>query len=441
MAESIRLAELNDTHPAPHLHLPELSSTHNNVITGNHASVDDMPEGGYGWVVVASCSTIRFFAVGGTYSWGIMQAQLAAESIAPNSTLAFIGSLCISFVAFGAIVMGRLIRWMGARNAGFVSCLLMGAGQILSSASVRNIGGLFVTNGIIVGLGTSMGVMLCSTLPSQYFKRKRGLANGVVFGVSGMGGAVLSVAQNYLIDRLGVAWTFRIIGLATMVLTFPACYFLKDRLRRSTATIEWSLFLDPRFVMLALGSAIGTFPLLVPPFFLPLYTDSLGLSASMGSTLLAVFNVSSALGRISFGVLCDVFGPITSLSLALIVGALSLLAIWPVSSSLAPLVVFAILNGCSNGGFFSTIPSVVAHIYGPIRVTTVYSMVLTGWAAGYLLGAPVAGWLLDAYGGSDAGIVAYRPAMYYAGSLTVGSTGFILGVRTLITRKKLFTFV
>ena len=56
--------------------------------------------------------------------------------------------------------MGRLIRWMGARNAGFVSCLLMGAGQVLSSASVRNIGGLFVTNGIIVGLGTSMGVMV-----------------------------------------------------------------------------------------------------------------------------------------------------------------------------------------------------------------------------------------------------------------------------------------
>ncbi|KIK54668.1 hypothetical protein GYMLUDRAFT_176845 [Collybiopsis luxurians FD-317 M1] len=399
-----------------------------------------MPEGGYGWVIVASCSMIMFFTSGGTYSWGIMQARLAAESIAPNSTLAFIGSLCISFVAFGAILMSRLIRWMGARNAGFVSCFLIGAGQILSSVSVKNVGGLFVTNGIIVGLGTSMSFMLCSTLPSQYFKRKRGLANGAVFGASGIGGAVLSVAQNYLIDSLGVAWTFRIIGLSIWALTFPACYFLKDRLRRATATIEWSLFLDPRFVMLALGSAIGTFPLLVPPFFLPLYTDSLGLAASVGSILLAVFNVSSALGRISFGALCDVCGPITSLSLALIVGALSLLAIWPVSSSLAPLVVFTILNGFGNGGFFSTIPSVVAHMYGPIRVTTVFSMVLTGWAAGYLLGAPVAGWLLDAYGGSGAGIVAYRPAMYYAGSLTVGSAGFILGVRTLMTKRRLFTF-
>lgn len=90
----------------------------------------------------------------------MIQAQLAAESIAPNSTLAFIGSLGVSFIAFGAIFMGRLIRWIGARNAGFLSCLLMGGGQILSSASSKNVGGLFVTNGIIVGLGTSMSFMV-----------------------------------------------------------------------------------------------------------------------------------------------------------------------------------------------------------------------------------------------------------------------------------------
>ncbi|KAJ3880451.1 major facilitator superfamily domain-containing protein [Lentinula edodes] len=433
MSHTIQLAELHDNNDSPHSPSPV-----SNEVLMNHT--DEMPEGGYGWVVVASCSMIMFFAVGGFYSWGVIQAQLAAESIAPNSTLAFIGSLGVSFIAFGAIFMGRLIRWIGARNAGFLSCLLMGGGQILSSASSKNVGGLFVTNGIIVGLGTSMSFMLCSTLPSQYFRQKRGLANGAVYGAAGIGGAVLSVAQSALIRRVGVAWTFRIIGASVIALTFPACCFLKDRLRRSTATIEWSLFLDPRFVMLALGSAIGTFPLLVPPFFLPLYTNSLGEAASVGSVLLAVFNVSSALGRVSFGALCDVCGPITSLSLALILSALSLLAIWPVSSSLAPLIIFAILNGFGNGGFFSTIPSVVAHMYGPIRVTTVFSMVLTGWAAGYLLGAPVAGWLLDAYGGSGAGIVAYRPAMYYAGSLSVGSTGFILGVRVLTTKTNLFTF-
>ncbi|KAJ3833075.1 major facilitator superfamily domain-containing protein, partial [Lentinula raphanica] len=206
MSQSIQLSEL----PRSSHSTRSLAATPNEVT--HHHSLDDMPEGGDGWVQVASCSMIMFFSVGGFYSWGVIQAQLAAESIASNSTLAFIGSLGVSFIAFGAILMGRLIRWIGARNAGFLSCLLMGGGQILSSASSKNAGGLFVTNGIIVGLGTSMSFMLCSTLPSQYFKRKRGLANGAVFSAAGIGGAVLSVVQNALISRLGVAWTFRIIG-------------------------------------------------------------------------------------------------------------------------------------------------------------------------------------------------------------------------------------
>ncbi|KAF8830601.1 hypothetical protein HHX47_DHR2001140 [Lentinula edodes] len=155
MSHTIQLAELHDNNDSPHSPSPI-----SNEVLMNHT--DEMPEGGYGWVVVASCSMIMFFAVGGFYSWGVIQAQLAAESIAPNSTLAFIGSLGVSFIAFGAIFMGRLIRWICARNAGFLSCLLMGGGQILSSASSKNVGGLFVTNGIIVGLGTSMSFMVVS---------------------------------------------------------------------------------------------------------------------------------------------------------------------------------------------------------------------------------------------------------------------------------------
>ena len=46
-------------------------------------------------------------------------------------------------------------------------------------------------------------------------------------------------------------------------------------------------------------------------------------------------------------------------------------------------------------------------------------------------GSPVAGWLLEMYGGSDAGITAYRPAMYYAGSLSLGAAGFVGGMRWL----------
>ncbi|KAL1761783.1 major facilitator superfamily domain-containing protein [Schizophyllum commune] len=389
------------------------------------------PEGGYGWTIVAVCSSIMFFSVGATYSWGVIQARLAADNLGPNSTLAFIGSISASWIALGAIVSGRLIRLVGSRNAGLLACFLLGLGQVLSGFSTRNVGGLFVTNGIVTGVGTCLGFMLCSTLPAQYFQKKRGTATGLIFAGAGAGGAVLSISINELIACLGVSWTFRILGFSIWAIPLPACLFLKDRMRMATPTIEWNLFRDPKFVLLLIGSAIGTFPLFVPPFFIPLYAGSLGISATVGSLLLATFNLSSGLGRLGFGYLCDICGPITSLILSLLLSALSLLAIWPVSNSLAPLVVFIILDGLGNGGFFSTVPSVVGHVYGPNRMTGVLGMVLSAWAAGYILGSPVAGWLLEMYGGSDAGITAYRPAMYYAGSLSLGAAGFVGGMRWL----------
>jgi hypothetical protein len=45
--------------------------------------------------------------------------------------------------------------------------------------------------------------------------------------------------MNYLLDRVGVAWTFRIIGLTTLAVTLPASLMLKERTRRGTAHIEW----------------------------------------------------------------------------------------------------------------------------------------------------------------------------------------------------------
>lgn len=69
----------------------------------------------------------------------------------------------------------------------------------------------------------------------------------------------------------------------------------------------------------------------------------------------------------------------------LIVSGLSMLAIWPLSNSIIPFVVFVIINGIGNGGFFSPIPAVVGHVYGPERLSTALAMVVTAWGAGYMM--------------------------------------------------------
>ncbi|KAI0319532.1 major facilitator superfamily domain-containing protein [Amylostereum chailletii] len=416
--------------------LPMDVTAHNSVNNSTDAlEISEVPDGGYGWVIVAACSVIRSFSVGLVYSWGVIQARLTASHLAPDGTLSFVGSSAASFISFGAFANAHIIRRLGTRNAALLACNFLGGGQVLSGWSTRSVGGLFVTNGVVMGFGVGLAFLTCSALPAQYFLRRRGLANGFVYAGGGIGGGVWTLAINALIDRVGVPWTFLILGFITLAMTLPAAMLLKERTRRAPARIEWRLFLDWKFVLLFVGSGIGTFPLLVPPFFIPLYAASLHASALLASVLLAVFNLSSAVGRIGFGVLCDQIGPITSLGLALALTALSMLAIWPVSTSMAPLGVFIVLNGVGNGGFFSVVPSVVANVYGQARVANALAMVISGWASGYLLGAPIAGWILGAYGGSEAGRAAFRPAIYFAGSLAFVSAVLIFAMRQVAVKR------
>jgi predicted MFS family arabinose efflux permease len=70
--------------------------------------------------------------------------------------------------------------------------------------------------------------------------------------------------------------------------------------------------------------------------------------------------------------------------ITMLLQAVSMLAIWPVSNSLGPLVVFAILNGVANGSTFTTFPTVVAGMFGPGRAAVAMSMAVTGWTGGNL---------------------------------------------------------
>ena len=82
--------------------------------------------------------------------------------------------------------------------------------------------------------------MVLSVIPAQYFSAKRGLANGLVFAGGGFGGAAISLSIDALVQRLGVAWAYRILGLTTLATGLPAAWLVKERIQtRSPVFVEW----------------------------------------------------------------------------------------------------------------------------------------------------------------------------------------------------------
>jgi MFS family permease len=196
----------------------------------------------------------------------------------------------------------------------------------------------------------------------------------------------MSFVLNALIDNVGIPWSFRIFGFLIIGTGLPAAYLIKERVAiRQTQFVEWGLFKDTRFVLVFIVGVIGTFPLFVPPFFLPLYSHSLGLPSAAGAGLVAGFNFCSAIGRLGSGFACDKLGSLSTLFLTLLLSAVSLMVMWPLSNSLGPLIAFVIINGMANGGFFSTMPTVVGNVFGSARVSVAMGMIVSGWIGGYLM--------------------------------------------------------
>ncbi|KAL4999331.1 major facilitator superfamily domain-containing protein [Aspergillus recurvatus] len=402
---SVELSSMTGTGERLHRADPSSPPAHDTGIMQASAEADSqLPDGGYGWVAVSGCSVLTWWFTGTSYSWGVLQAALVKDGVSSASTLAFVGSLAVACISFLGLLNATLIRKFGTRACGVLGIVFLGIGEILSGFALRSIGSLFVTAGAIMGV--------VSVTPAQYFRVKRGIANGIVYAAGGLGGAVISFIVDALVQGTGLAWTFRTLGLITLATGVPAALLIKERAPiPKSAFVEWNLFRDIRFTLLFLAGAIATFPLFVPPFFLPLYTSSLGMKSSVGAGVVAAFNFSSALGRLMCGFFSDMVGPLNTLFLSLLLSAMSMLVLWPVSSSIAPLVSFVIINGMANGGFFSTMPTVVGNVFGSAR------------------GAPIAGYILDASGGEQGGIKAYRPAIFYAGSLAFAAAVLAAAIR------------
>ncbi|KPI38771.1 Riboflavin transporter MCH5 [Cyphellophora attinorum] len=400
-----------------------------------------IPDGGYGWTVIASCSIMTFWYNGLSGSWGVIQTALLSTSLTntPTATITFVGSLylCLS-VALGIFGV-RLISYLGARWTSTLGVALLGVGEVGASFSTGSIGGLFSTCSLVVGAGCCLIYTISNSVPPQYFSRRLGLANGLVKGGGGIGATVLSIGLQALIDRVGTSWMFRVLGLATLLTGLPAAWLVKERQPFSKRKlIDLSLFGSVPFSALFVSSALGTFALFIPPFFLPLFAQSAGRSAQTGAALVAGFNACTTIGRTLAGPLCDRAGPTNTFLLTMSLNALSMLAIWPVAGgNLGVLILFAILNGVANGAFFVVLPTAVAKVAGPGREAVAMSVNTTGWMVGYLLGTPIAGILLQASGGADGentDVQMYRPAIFYAGGVALLSAASVLVARLSLAK-------
>ncbi|BAE64413.1 unnamed protein product [Aspergillus oryzae] len=125
---------------------------------------DDVVDGWRGWIVVGAAACSLFVYLGIIYSWGVLQIQLLESTSSSLTTLTFVGSLATSFMVSISIPVGLIIRRWGYQRTALVGAVLMGLGEFLASWVTEYVGALFVTHGIIFGVGGGLTILVWFSL-------------------------------------------------------------------------------------------------------------------------------------------------------------------------------------------------------------------------------------------------------------------------------------
>ncbi|KAI8867609.1 MFS general substrate transporter, partial [Ramicandelaber brevisporus] len=358
-------------------------------------------DGGYGWVIVAACFLALIVSFGFINSYGAYQRfyseQMFKGRHAP-SVVSFVGTLTAGMMNASGPLSGWLCDRIGARPTMAGGALIMTLGLMLASLATE-LWQLFLTQGLVLGMGASLIVFPAITVPSQWFDRYRGMATGIVFAGSGVGGLALSPLSQALMDSVGIHWTLRIMGFIVLGAALIAAVFVRTRIpavRKPISRIyDLQRFKDRRFLILFASSVFGSLSYFIPFYYLPTHSTRLGYTATQASALLSAMNGGSVAGRILGGFVADRFGRVNTLAVSLLISTLSVLILWLPFTQLGVFYVFAVVYGLSCGGFISTLPVVIADIWGLQGLASIVGLAYLGYAVGSIAGSPIAGAILD----------------------------------------------
>ncbi|KAF5388983.1 hypothetical protein D9757_005084 [Collybiopsis confluens] len=324
-------------------------------------------DGGFhAWAYLVSAWCIELLVWSIPFSYGIFldfyttspNSSFSSSSGTSTSTLALVGSLSSGLLYLTSpIILPLINRYPWYKTHTMVMGLVLCVAGLVGAAYVESVQGLIITQGIMYSLGGSLLYFPITTYLFEWFSAKKGMANGVIFTGTGVGGVVTPFIVEKLLQKYGQKVTMLSLAAAFLVISIPCIPFIKPRLpvtrvritdmargsrnggvRVLKSTPFWILFVAN--VCQGLGSFL-------PSLFLPTFASDLNLStASSGTLALSLLNGASVPGLLCLGYLSDRNnGVLYSIILSSFGSAISVFFIWGFAQSLVPLLVFSCLYG------------------------------------------------------------------------------------------------
>jgi MFS family permease len=352
------------------------------------------------WLTVVATFFSSAVTLGCVYSFGAFFQSMADDfGTGKGSTAVIFGVTTFSFFWL-SLITSRLADRYGPRPVLAAGAVALCVG-LWTTSNVNSIGIGYITFGAGAGAAAACAYIPMVAQVGGWFEKSRATAVGISVAGIGVGTLVMSPLSARLIDLYGWRSTYRIFGTVGPLILL-VCTLMMARAPGAAGAAPSRIreaFRSRTFRRLWLAGLSSGMALFVPFVFAVPYAKERGVSSVAAATLVGVLGGSSVLSRIGFSWLTNHFGTFRVFRFGAALCPLAFLIWLSAGSSFAVLVVFMAVLGVGYGSFVAVSPLVLADLFGVVGLGSLMGIFYTSQGLGALIGAPMAGRLIDGYGG------------------------------------------
>jgi MFS transporter, OFA family, oxalate/formate antiporter len=353
--------------------------------------------------IIAAAGVFMQVALGAVYAWSVFRAPLVKQFGWSISEVTLTFTISIFVLGIAAFFGGLWLNRKGPRVVAITGGILYGLGVFLASFSANRLWWLYLSYGLIGGIGLGLSYIVPVAVLVKWFPDRRGLITGIAVGGFGAGALITAPVATRLIQSVGVLNTFGYLGLAYLVVTVAASLFMQnppEGWRPKGWTPTRSQTSERAIRDYTLGQALKTWQwyalwlLLFLNTFAgisiisqeaPIFQELVGVSAVVAASMVGIASIGNAFGRVFWAWVSDL---ITRRATFFVMFVAQVLLFWFLPSigeiSLMTIVTFVVLM-CYGGGF-GTMPAFATDYFGSKNVGPIYGLMLTAWGCASAVG-------------------------------------------------------
>ena len=352
---------------------------------------------------IAAAGFLLQMALGAVYAWSVFRGPLVKQFHWSISQVTLTFTICIFVLGVAAFFGGLWLNKTGPRTVALTGGFLYGLGVFLASFSAGKLWWLYLSYGVIGGIGLGFGYIVPVSVLVKWFPDRRGLITGIAVGGFGAGALVTAPVATRLIQSVGVLHTFAYLGVAYLAVTMATGFFMvnppdgwkpegwmpsaSQKAQRSAADYTladalktwqwWALW-----CLLFLNTTAGISLISQES---PIFQEIARVTAIVAAGMVGIVSIGNAVGRIFWAWVSDA---ITRRWTFVVMFLLQVGLFWllPNMTTAAVLTVVSFTILMCYGGGFGTMPAFTADYFGSKNVGPIYGLMLTAWGTASAFG-------------------------------------------------------